>query len=51
MQRHLRGRFGQTHEADARLRDELFRHGALLSEIIARALHAEWVDITPSEPG
>jgi hypothetical protein len=51
MQRHLRGRFGQTREADARLRDELFRHGALLSEIIARTLHASWVDITPSEPG
>jgi len=51
MQRHLRGRFGQSRDLDARLRDELFRHGALLSEILARTLRAGWVDVSPSEPG
>ncbi len=30
---------------------ELRRHGALLSEILARSYSAEWVDVTPSEPG
>lgn len=30
---------------------EVRRHGALLSEILARRLDAEWVDITPSELG
>jgi hypothetical protein len=30
---------------------DLRRHGALLSEILARHLDAEWVDISPSEPG
>jgi hypothetical protein len=38
-------------DVDARLRDELFRHGALLSEILARTLRASWVDVSPSEPG
>lgn len=51
MQRHLRGRFGQSRDADARLLDELFRHGALLSEILARTLAAAWVDVSPSEAG
>ena len=30
---------------------ELRRHGALLSEILARRLDAEWVDISPNELG
>lgn len=30
---------------------ELRRHGALLSEILARRLDAEWLDITPGELG
>jgi hypothetical protein len=30
---------------------ELRRHGALLSEILARRLDAEWLDITPNELG
>jgi hypothetical protein len=30
---------------------ELRRHGALLSEILARRLDAEWLDISPSELG
>jgi hypothetical protein len=31
--------------------DELHRHGALLSEILARHLDAEWVDISPKDLG
>ena len=37
-----------------RTRDDYFfvrRHGALLSEILARTLEAEWVDIAPTEIG
>ena len=30
---------------------ELRRHGALLSEILARRLEAEWIDISPNEVG
>jgi hypothetical protein len=30
---------------------ELRRHGALLSEILARRLDAEWIDISPNELG
>ena len=30
---------------------ELRRHGALLSEVIARKLGGTWVDVGPSEPG
>lgn len=30
---------------------ELRRHGALLSEILARRLDAEWIDISPNEAG
>ena len=30
---------------------ELRRHGALLSEILARRLDAEWIDISPNEVG
>jgi hypothetical protein len=30
---------------------ELRRHGALLSEILARRLDAEWLDISPNELG
>jgi hypothetical protein len=31
--------------------NELRRHGALLSEILARRLDAEWIDISPNELG
>jgi hypothetical protein len=54
MQRHLRRRFpeGPTDEKEARtLEVELTRHGALLSEILARSLGAEWVDVSPEHPG
>jgi hypothetical protein len=54
MQRHIRRRFadGPLDEQHSRqLQVELTRHGALLSEILARVLGAEWVDLSPEEPG
>lgn len=54
MQRHLRRRFADA-RTDERLRNmlvtELTRHGALLSEILARALGATWTDTTEVELG
>ncbi len=54
MQRHLRRRFAEP-PADERqahqLEVELTRHGALLSEILARRLAAEWVDLESEKPG
>jgi hypothetical protein len=51
MQRHLRrmGEEGRTKGPAAMW--ELQRHGAMLSEILARALGAVWVDVAPSELG
>ncbi len=51
MQRHLLSRWpdGKLTGQDAAW--ELRRHGALLSEILARALHGYWVDVAPSEIG
>ena len=51
MQRHLIQRYSKAKLTDPRVVSELQRHGALLSEILARGLGAEWVDIAPSEPG
>jgi hypothetical protein len=54
MQRHLRRRFseGALDEKHARqLQGELTRHGAMLSEILARRLCAEWTDLESQEPG
>jgi hypothetical protein len=54
MQRHLARRFadGTIDEKHARLLEaELTRHGALLSEILARSLGAEWVDVSSDQPG
>lgn len=54
MQRHLRRRFadGAVDENHARqLEAELTRHGALLSEILARSLGAQWVDFASEQPG
>jgi hypothetical protein len=54
MQGHLRRRFaeGALDEKHARqLRVELTRHGAMLSEILARRLCAEWTDLESQEPG
>jgi hypothetical protein len=51
MQLHLMHRFGGASISDPGVAWELRRHGALLSEIIARALGGAWVDVGPSEPG
>jgi hypothetical protein len=51
MQRHLTQRFAGAVLTDTKIAAELQRHGALLSEIMARALAAEWVDLAPTEPG
>jgi len=54
MQRHLRRRFedaSSDKQTAQKLEAELTRHGALLSEILARSLGAAWVDLSASEPG
>lgn len=54
MQRHLRRRFAEVQrdqKAASKLDAELTRHGALLSEILARRLGAEWVEIPGDQPG
>jgi hypothetical protein len=51
MQRHLRRRFEEGQAPDKKVALELQRHGALLSEIIARRLGGQWVDVGPSEVG
>jgi hypothetical protein len=51
MQQHLMQRYAGASIADEEVAWELRRHGALLSEIVARKLGGGWVDVTPSEPG
>jgi hypothetical protein len=51
MQQHLTRRFAGAPISDPAVAWELRRHGAFLSEILARALGADWVDVGPSEPG
>ncbi len=54
MQRHLRRRFAEVQrdqKATSKLDAELTRHGALFSEILARRLGAEWVEIPGDQPG
>ncbi len=52
MQQHLANRFAGAPIGDPGVAWELRRrHGALLSEIIARALDGDWADVAPSEPG
>jgi hypothetical protein len=51
VQRHLAQRYVGASLADPRTTSELLRHGALLSEIIARALGGSWVDVSPTECG
>jgi hypothetical protein len=54
MQRHLRRRFDDA-SSDAqtakKLETELTRHGALLSEILARSLGGSWVDVSGEHAG
>jgi len=51
MQRHLSQRYAGATLEDPKVISELQRHGALLSEILARSLGGDWVDIAPTEPG
>jgi hypothetical protein len=51
MQQHLLARFQGADIADPGVAWELRRHGALMSEVIARSLGGQWVDVRPSEPG
>ncbi len=51
MQQHLANRFAGAPISEPAVVWELRRHGALFSEIIARALGGDWVDVAPSEPG
>ncbi len=51
MQRHLVMRWGETGLNGPEAMWDVRRHGALLSEILARTLGAEWVDVSPSEIG
>jgi hypothetical protein len=51
MQQHLIHQFAGAPIEDQAVAWELRRHGALLSEIIARALGGTWADVAPSELG
>jgi hypothetical protein len=51
MQQHLAHRFAGADITDEAVAWELRRHGALVSEIIARKLSGTWVDVGPTEPG
>jgi hypothetical protein len=54
MQRHLRRRFADANEGERaarKLEEELVRHGALLSEILARSLGAYWIETSGAELG
>jgi hypothetical protein len=51
IQRHIAQRYVGASLADPKTTSELLRHGALLSEIIARALGGSWVDVSPTECG
>jgi hypothetical protein len=51
MQQHLLARFTGAPIEDPAVAWELRRHGALLSEIVARSLGGAWADVGPSEPG
>jgi hypothetical protein len=51
MQQHLANRYKGAPIGEPAVAWELRRHGALLSEVIARALDGDWTDVAPSEPG
>jgi hypothetical protein len=51
MQQHLRARYAGAAIEDPAVAWELRRHGALLSEIVARALGGAWTDVGSTEPG
>ncbi len=51
MQKHLLERWGHTGINGPEATWDVRRHGALLSEILARSLGAAWVDVSPTEIG
>ncbi|HEY1696127.1 MAG TPA: hypothetical protein VGG39_28365 [Polyangiaceae bacterium] len=51
MQQHLLRRYAGASITEDKVAWELRRHGALVSEILARKLGGSWVDVGPSEPG
>ena len=51
MQKHLLKRWGHTGVTGPEATWDVRRHGALLSEILARTLGAAWVDVSPTEIG
>ena len=51
MQRHLAERFASGELRSLEELDEVQAHGAFLSEILARRLGAEWIDLNVSEMG
>ncbi len=51
MQQHLTQRYVGADITEEPIAWELRRHGALLTEVIARKLGGGWIDVGPSEPG
>jgi hypothetical protein len=52
MQKHLLSRYAGHKNLDApEIAWDLRRHGALLSEILARMVGAYWIDVRPSDLG
>jgi hypothetical protein len=51
LQRHLPQRFPSREVKTADEARDAELHGAVLSELLARLLNAEWIDVTPSELG
>ena len=51
MQRHLRLRFTDGQAPDPRIMWELQRHGAVLSEIVARTMAGAWMDVCHADMG
>jgi hypothetical protein len=50
-QRYLRETFLTEGLRSAEEEREVMRHGAFLSELLARRLGARWIDLGPSDPG
>jgi hypothetical protein len=51
MQQHLLSRYLGASQNDPEVSRELRRHGALFSEILARALGGVWMEVASTEPG
>ena len=51
VQAELIARYNETGVRTVAAMLDLRRHGAFLSEMIARSLHGSWLDVTPAELG